>query len=238
MRVLAIADLHLSFARPKPMDIFGEAWRDHHLQIATAWDERVGAEDAVLCPGDLSWAMRLDDAEPDLEWIGKRPGIKVLGRGNHDYWWSSVSRVRAAAPASCRVLHQDAVDLGEVVIAGARGWLAPTDPEATDQDRKIFARELGRLERSLTVAGQIVASRPLIAALHYPPFDAQGERTPVVELLEAAGVSVCAYGHLHSAEAHATAVEGLVGGIHYRLVACDAIGFAPVVVWPARSSQL
>ncbi len=234
MRVLAIADLHLSFARPKPMDIFGEQWRDHHQKIATAWDALVHEDDVVLCPGDLSWSMRLVDAVPDLQWIGERPGLKILGRGNHDYWWSSVGKVRATVPSSCRVLHQDAVDIGEAIVAGARGWLAPTDPEATEQDRKIFERELGRLERSLDAAQRIAASRPLIAALHYPPFDESGQPTAVVDRLQAAGVAVCVYGHLHTAEAHATAVEGFVHGIQYRLVACDAINFAPVLVWPTE----
>ena len=232
MRVFAIADLHLSFARPKPMDIFGEQWRDHHLQIATAWDAIVAPNDVVLCPGDLSWAMRLDEARADLHWIGERPGVKVLGRGNHDYWWSSASKVRTAAPAGCVVLHNDAADLGEVVVAGARGWLAPTDSEATDKDRKIFQRELGRLERSLAAARAIVAQRPLIAAVHYPPFDEHGQPTEVVGLLRAAGVAICVYGHLHTAEVHATAVQGPVDGINYHLVACDAISFSPVQVWP------
>lgn len=232
MRVFALADLHLSSSGDKPMDVFGAHWRDHARRMAAAWDGLVGEGDAVLCPGDLSWAVRLDDAAADLAWIGARPGIKVLGKGNHDYWWSSIARVREALPERCRALQNDAVDLGPVVVAGARGWDVPGSEGFGPDDEKIYRREVGRLEMSLEAARRLAGDRPILAALHYPPFAPDGAATGFSELLEAGGAALCVYGHLHGAEAHATVVEGGLRGVRYRCVAADYVGFEPVEVWP------
>src|SRR5512140_2629201 len=139
-RLFALADLHLSLAGDKPMDVFGEAWRDHPSRMAAAWDGRVAAEDTVLLPGDLSWAEHLDEASLDLAWIGARPGRKILLRGNHDSWWGSAAKVREALPAGCAILQHDAHLAGERVILGGRGWISPDDPLATEHDAAIFRR--------------------------------------------------------------------------------------------------
>ena len=232
MNIFAVADLHLSHARPKPMDIFGPHWTDHADRLARAWDEIVSEDDVVLCPGDLSWALKLEQAAPDLAWIGDRPGRKILCRGNHDYWWSSLAKVRRALPPGCTALQNDAADLGEVVVAGARCWNAPGSPEFEPEDEKVYRRELGRLKASLEAAASMANGRPILAAIHYPPFTPNGQATGFSELLEEYGVALCVYGHLHGAEAHATAVEGMVRGIDYRCVACDFTGFRPVHVYP------
>ncbi|MFZ9887823.1 MAG: metallophosphoesterase [Myxococcota bacterium] len=233
MIVYGISDLHLSFTANKPMDVFGDHWVGHAARMAEAWDSIVGDDDIVLCPGDLSWAMRLEEAQADLDWIGQRRGKwKILGRGNHDYWWSAIGKVRKAIPGSCLALQNDAVDLGEVVVAGSRCWAAPGALDFSEADRKIYERELGRLRLSLEAGRKLAGDRPLIASIHYPPFAADGRATGFSELLEEFQVPLCVYGHLHGRHAHRTAVVGEVRGVRYRLIACDYLRFAPVQLWP------
>ncbi len=232
MRIFGISDLHLSFSSDKPMDVFGDHWRGHADKMATAWDAMVGADDVVLCPGDLSWAMKLEGAAPDLGWIGARPGrLKILTRGNHDYWWSAIGKVRAALPVGVVALQNDAVDLGDVVVCGSRLWTCPGALDWDSHDEKIYVREVERLKLSLEAGHKLAAGRPLIAAIHYPPFDKQQGGTAYSALLEQFGVAVCVYGHLHGRRAHRTAFEGERGGVRYHLIACDHLAFSPVVVW-------
>lgn len=235
MRIWGISDLHLSFSTNKPMDIFGDNWQNHSTQMATNWDAMVSEDDIVLCPGDLSWAMRLEEARLDLEWIGARPGTKILGRGNHDYWWSSISKVRAALPPKCFALQNDAMDIGEWVVCGSRCWAAPGALDYTPADQKIYERELGRLEISLKAGQAIAQGKPLLAAIHYPPFTAKQTPTGFSELLEKYEVKLCVYGHLHSERSHRTASQGLINGIEYFLIACDYLNFTPQLLWPRSS---
>ena len=231
-RLFALADLHLSGAGHKPMDVFGELWRDHTRRMAEAWDALVAPEDTVLLAGDLSWARNLDEARPDLEWIGQRPGRKVLLRGNHDSWWSAPGRVRAALPPGCTALHNDATEFEGWVIVGARGWIAPDDPVAGPDDEKVFRRELGRLGASIAdAAARFDRLRPRIAMTHFPPWLAGREPTEVVSVLRRARVGLCVYGHLHG-EDHGLAIEGEHGGIVFRFVAADAVAFRPVELDP------
>jgi predicted phosphohydrolase len=125
MKVWAIGDLHLSGANPKPMEKFGEQWRNHDQKISTAWRHTVAEDDLVLVAGDTSWAMKLQEAIIDLEWLGKLPGNKAVIRGNHDYWWSSLSKMRQIAPESIEFIHNSAVRVNNVVVAGTRGWMLP-----------------------------------------------------------------------------------------------------------------
>jgi len=229
-RLFAIADLHLSQAGHKPMHVFGELWRDHAARIAAAWDARVDEADTVLLPGDLSWARDLDEAAPDLAWIAARPGRKLLLRGNHDGWWSSVAKVRAALPDGCTALQNDAHRVDDWVVVGARGWTSPDDPAALPGDARVFGRELRRLELSLGEAdARFGRSLPRLAMLHYPPWLEGREPTRVVPLLVRGGVRVCVYGHLHG-EDHRLAVHGERGGIRFHFVAADAVGFAPAPI--------
>ncbi len=227
-----MADFHLSLSSNKPMDVFGENWHEHDKKMAKNWDNLVGTDDVVICPGDISWALRLDKAKADLDWISKRPGLKILTRGNHDYWWSSISKVKNAMPEKCVVLQNDAYDLGEVIVAGCRGWTAPGALNYTGQDQKTYERELLRLKMSLEAAKKLAVDKPIIVSIHYPPFSAKKEPTGFAKLLEEFKVPVCVYGHLHGVCAHKTAVQGLVNGVFYKLVVCDFIDFAPTQVWP------
>ena len=228
----ALADLHLSLDGSKPMDVFGDLWRDHAGRMARVWDERVAPADVVLLPGDLSWATSLPGAAADLRWIGERPGRKILLRGNHDTWWSSASKVRRALPAGCEILQNDAIDLGGTVLVGARGWTSPDDPTAAPGDGAIFLREIERLKLSIADADRRFGrGAPRVAMTHYPPWIAGRPPTAVVGLLREAGVGLCVYGHLHGAD-HALGVQGEHEGIRFVLAAADAIGFAPVALGP------
>jgi predicted phosphohydrolase len=248
MIVWGLADLHLSFARTKPMDVFGAHWRDHAARVAAAWRELVSDEDVVCLPGDLSWALRLAEAEAELRWLGALPGRKVLVKGNHDYWWSSVTRVRRALPAGVFALQNDAVVLGPAAFAGARGWVDPAldfrgllpnlpGEEALPQrgirgheeDRKIYERELERLEASLRAVEPGAGLR--VALLHFPPTSPDMEETPVTRLLERYGVDVAVFGHLHGRGAeNFSNPYGERNGIVYYLVSADFAGFRPVRV--------
>jgi len=227
-RVFALADLHLSLGGAKPMDIFGEIWRDHPRRMAEAWDRQVELGDTVLLPGDLSWARSLEEARPDLAWIGARAGHKLLLRGNHDGWWTGLSRLRAALPADCRVLQNDSHRVEDWVVVGARGWTAPGDPSGKPGDGEVFARELERLRLSVAHADRTFGrGLPRLAMLHFPPWIEGQPASPVIDVLREAGVRHVVYGHLHGDD-HRLAVRGDRAGIRFHFVAADAVGFAPV----------
>ena len=213
------------------MHQFGELWRDHADRMRENWDRIVGQDDVVLLAGDLSWGKDLDEAAPDLAWIGERPGRKVLLRGNHDSWWGGLAKVRRVLPPSCELLQHDALPLvDEWVLVGARGWTAPGDPYEGPGDEKVFRRELERLRMSLDDANRRFGrERPRLAMLHFPPWLADREPSDVVPLLRKGGVRVCVYGHLHGDD-HRLAVTGLRDEIRYHFVAVDAVDFRPVEI--------
>ena len=222
MTIFSIADLHLS-AGDKPMDVFGAHWENHFERIAGDWRERVRQEDIVLLPGDISWAMYLEEAADQLAMIGALPGRKILLRGNHDYWWSAIGRVRAALPEGMYALQNDALALDGFVFCGTRGWVLPGEDTAP-ADRRIYERELLRLEMSLKAARALSHGEPLIALLHYPPLAASDQATEPARLLSEYGVRHAVYGHLHGA-ALKSAFAGEYGGVVYHQVSCDGLGF-------------
>jgi predicted phosphohydrolase len=222
--IYAIGDLHLSSAVNKPMDVFGGHWTDHWTKIREDWLSRVGPEDIVLIPGDISWAMKLDDARPDLDSIGSLPGKKVMIRGNHDYWWSSLSKVKSILPPSISVLQNNSLTIDGYTFCGTRGWINPCTKEFGEQDAKIYRRELQRLKLSLdsTIPARDQAS--LIVLLHYPPFGDKGQETEVVNLLRQYQPTHVVYGHLHGESAN-FAFQGIHSGIMYHLVSCDYLDY-------------
>lgn len=230
--IWTISDLHLSFVRPKPMDIFGTHWKDHHERIAQAWRNAISPEDWVLVAGDISWAMKFQDALVDLRWIDALPGRKVIIRGNHDYWCSRrVNPLRLQMPPSITLLSADAVDLGPAVVCGTRGWMTPEMPGYTpSSDDPIYQRELGMLERALLHANELAAGvKPIIVMIHYPPFVNQ-QPTAFAHQIIAAGARACIYGHLHRRQDWDHAVNRTVDGVSFQLTACDYLGFRPVAV--------
>ncbi|ACO46150.1 metallophosphoesterase [Deinococcus deserti] len=226
MRVYAIADLHLATVTPKPMTVFGPQWAGHPDAIFTQWREMVRPEDLVLLPGDLSWAMRLPDAMTDLAPVAALPGTKVLLRGNHDYWWPTASKLRAALPAGMLAVHNDAVRIGRVVVCGSRGWTTPGYEPLGEEDDRLLRREAERLALSVEAARRIrQPGDRLILMLHYPPASPPYPPNPLTQVIEAAGPDLVVYGHLHGVSPERAMRH--VGGIPAYLVAADGLRFRP-----------
>lgn len=223
MTVYAIGDLHLPGGDDKSMAVFGAHWQGHWQKIAADWLQKVQAEDIVLIPGDISWAMQMKDALPDLEAIGALPGRKILLRGNHDYWWGSITRVRDALPQGMYALQNDAIELDGIVFCGSRGWTNPQGSE-NSEDARLYHRELLRMRMSLERAREKSQDGYLIAMTHFPPLLEGGVRTPMAELMEEFKVNDVVYGHLHGASLK-TAFVGEVEGVRYHFVACDGLDF-------------
>ena len=227
MRLFAISDLHLGYGVDKPMHVFGPQWENHGERIRAAWDAMVGPADWMLVGGDTSWGLTLDQALPDLRWLGERPGTKILIKGNHCTWWTSRNKLERVIDPSIRLLQNNAVRMpDDTVVVGTRLWDPPDAAWADAGAAKIFQRELGRLQLSIA-AGEKLGGRRRIALIHYPPRFSDGRQTAAVPLLEAFGVSLCVYGHLHGADC-ARGFQGEANGIRYVLASCDAIGFAPI----------
>lgn len=225
MRVFAIADLHLPGQSDKPMDVFGSRWENHQERICDAWQQRIAGNDCVLIPGDISWAMRLEDAIEDLNTISKLNGTKIILRGNHDYWWSSPSKLRAILPDGMLLIQNDSVDMQTFSVAGTRGWLLPTAAGFCENDEKIYRREQLRLELSL----KSVKSLPIIVMMHYPPVGEQGLPNGFTEIIDRYDVSHVAYGHLHS-QSCVNAFEGTLNGKQYCLCSSDYLNFEPRLI--------
>ncbi len=224
MRIFAIGDLHLPGAQQKPMDVFGAHWEGHFEKIEADWRQRVSDEDVVLLPGDISWAMTLEEAAPDILRICSLPGRKAFLRGNHDYWWSSLTRVRALLPAGNHAVQNDAVAFEDVVVCGTRAWTVMSPVSTDAQNVKIYRREVMRLEMSLKDAARKAQGRPIVCMLHFPPFGEKKENSELSDLMEQYGVHTCVYGHLHG-EGCKTAFNGERGGVNYQLVSCDGLKF-------------
>lgn len=226
MNIFAIGDLHLPGGDKKPMDVFGPHWENHFERISEDWRARVAPEDVVLIPGDICWAMQLKDALEDLNRIAQLPGRILLLRGNHDYWWSSLTQLRCSLPANMHAVQNDAYDAGDVFFCGTRGWMIPQSGSASAQDEKIYRREAMRLELSLQAAQRIADGRPIFAMMHYPPLLPENAKsgTEFTRLLSAYGAARCVYGHLHGASVQ-RGYSGLYNGVQYDLVSCDALRF-------------
>ena len=222
MSVFAIGDLHLPGGDDKPMNVFGPHWEGHWEKIRADWLDRVTEPDVVLIPGDISWAMQLSDALPDLRAIGELPGRKILLRGNHDYWWGAISRVRDALPAGMYALQNDALLLDGITYCGSRGWTNPQQGSA--EDARLYERELARLRLSLERARQLNPAGRMVALTHFPPLGEGGAETPVSDMMAEYGVSDVVYGHLHGASVRG-AFTGEVGGVRYHFVSCDGLAF-------------
>lgn len=235
MRIFAIGDLHLPGGDKKPMDVFGAHWENHFERISVDWQERVADEDIVLIPGDISWAMQLSSALEDLRRIAQLPGRKLILRGNHDFWWSSLTQLRCSLPEGMHAVQNDAYDAGDVVFCGTRGWTLPQmvngemarPGSSVSQDEKLYRREVMRLEMSLKAARRMAAQRPVFAMMHYPPLLPEYARTGTefTRLMTEYGVARCVYGHLHGPSVQ-RGYNGLYNGVQYDLVSCDALGFA------------
>lgn len=224
MKVFAISDLHLCISGAKPMEIFGNGWANYQEIIKADWLKNVGQDDIVLLPGDLSWAMKIDEAEKDFAYFDNLPGKKIIVRGNHDYWWNSVSVVRSKLKNQMYALQNDAIKFGDYIFCGTRGWLPKEKKGYSEQDQKIYNREVIRLEMALQAAKRLQTNNEKIVCLiHYPPYNSNKEGNEMLNLMFKFGVESCVFGHLHG---HNGKYEKKVvlGGIKFYLASCDLIG--------------
>ncbi len=224
MALYAIGDLHLCLGAPKPMDIFGGAWTGYMDKLKEGFS-RIQQEDTTVLMGDLSWALDLENAKKDFAWINEIPGRKIILKGNHDYWWSTASKFYKFCEenhfSNQFILNNNHYKYDGWAICGTRGWFFEEE-RSSQQDEKVFRRELLRLEASLQSAGDA----PKLVFLHYPPRYKGYTCEPILELLQKYGVQKCYYGHLHGAS-HGLAMEGIWDGIEYKLLSADRIQFQP-----------
>ena len=224
MKVFAISDLHLSINSNKPMNIFGPVWENYLEEIEQSWNENVEENDVVLIPGDISWAMKLIDAIPDLEFISKFKGKKIILRGNHDYWWSSISGVRRELPSNMFAIQNDAIKIGDYIFCGTRGWTVPEVEHKTPDDEKIYKREVIRLELSLLDAKRLQTNNEkIIVMMHYPPFNSKVEDSDFTKTIEKFNVEKVVYGHLHSYDKKQKLIL-TKNNVTYYLTSCDLVG--------------
>lgn len=225
MALYAIGDTHLSFAKEKPMDIFGAKWENHADKLTEGFAKLTADDVAVIC-GDISWGMSLEEAREDFLFLNALPGKKIILKGNHDYWWSTASKLRKLFEEnkieSIEILHNNAFAYGEYAICGTRGWFYEEE-KGIEHDKKIMRRELMRLEASLRAAGE---KRKLVF-LHYPPVYLRYRCEEILALLKKYEVRLCCYGHIHG-KGCAAAFNGWQGGTEFKLVSADFVNFTPV----------
>lgn len=231
MNIFAIGDLHLSFDEriQKPMDIFGPSWVNHHEKVRKNWEEKVGEEDLVIIPGDVSWGLRADEAMADLRWIHRLPGRKVITKGNHDLWWTSVTRLNRLYDDMTFLQNHCYMTAEGIAVCGTRGWICPGTEGFDEHDEKIYNRELLRLEFSLKEAEK-AGAKMTIAALHYPPTNDKLQGSGFTRMLEDYNVQMCVYGHLHGKDAFKNGIKGVFNGIEYRLVSLDYVEGEPQLI--------
>ena len=213
------------------MDIFGGNWEGHFEKIKADWQEKVKDDDVVLIAGDISWAMKLDDARADLNALSALKGKKVFIRGNHDFWWNGISKVRAAAPNDSFVfLQTGAIKIGKFVFVGSRGWTCPGSADYTEQDQKLYLREAERFSLAFQEAEKLKTDEDkLVALIHYPPFNAKGEDSLFTKLFEEKGVDKAVFGHIHGLPYFP--LKTVRGGVEYILTSCDKVGFKLVKIY-------
>ena len=235
MSIFVIGDLHLSFKNPKPMDIFGDNWTGHEEKIRNNWIENVKEDDLVILPGDFSWETYLEDTKLDFEYLNSLPGKKLILKGNHDYWWTTVTSMRNFLKennfTNIDFLYNNSYEFENKIICGTRGWSIADE----EMDKKFINRELIRLELSLKDGLQRygnnkenLGDKEIIVFMHYPPITKakviSQQEAEFVELMKKYNVKRCYYGHLHGASI-ADAIEGNVEGIEFKLVSADGLDF-------------
>lgn len=228
MALYAIADLHLPLGIDKPMDIFGKSWANYVERLCDNWQSNIKDTDITVLPGDFSWATYLEQSVKDFEFLHKLNGHKILLKGNHDYWWTTMNKLNEFTAKlgfdDIKFLQNNSFMYEDIAICGTRGWIHPAWDNFGSDDRKIFDREVVRLELSLNSAGDC---KEIYVFTHYPPMSVSKESNAFTDTMKKYPVTKCIYGHLHSAS-HKNAVEGIIDGIDYRLVSGDYVEFCPV----------
>ncbi len=231
MSIYAISDLHLSFSVEveKPMDMFGPEWVNHAERTKENWIQKVTEEDTVLLTGDLSWGIRIEETLADLDWLDALPGKKVLIKGNHDLWWTSINKLNKLYE-NIFFIQNNYFLAGDIALCGTRGWICPGDNDFTAHDEKIYKRELMRLRFSLDEAIK-AGHNNIIGALHFPPTNDKLQGSGFTDLFTEYGVKKVVYGHLHGKEAYSNGLEAVLNGVEYRLVSLDRLKCEPLLIW-------
>lgn len=239
MALYVIADLHLSCAAAtdKSMEVFGDRWANYTERLYRNWTHLVAPEDTVIVPGDISWALTLPEAREDLAFIDRLPGKKILMKGNHDFWWSSMKKLESFCEengfSTLSFLYHDACRVEGKIVAGTRGWLWAENTEKADPEgQKILAREALRLEMSLAAARRLREETPdceVIAFFHYPPVWNGTVCPALTEPLRREGIRRCYFGHIHGVAGARRITED---GITYCLTSADALDFTPCFIPP------
>ena len=224
MSIYAISDLHLSFNTNKPMDIFG--WENYEERIKKNWLEKVNEKDLVLLPGDFSWEMKLENTYKDFEFINNLPGKKIFIKGNHDYWWNTMSKMNKFIEENgfdtISILHNSSYDFDGFSVCGSRGWFFDSDEE---HNEKVLNREVMRLKASIEAA----KNEEKIVFLHYPPVYENQNCKEILNLLKEKGIKKCYYGHLHGMAAK-YAFDDNFEGIDFKLISADRLKFVPLLI--------
>jgi predicted phosphohydrolase len=232
MSIYAISDLHLALGIDKPMDVFGERWTNYMDKLKREWTDTVSEGDFVVVPGDISWATYLEQAFEDFRFINGLPGKKIISKGNHDYWWTTLSKLNKFMESNefstIEFMHNNSFHIESAVICGTRGWKCPGDDDFSAEDRKIYNRELQRLELSLKSLSK-TREEAVIVALHYSPFNSKRQKSEFIDILKKYEVKTCVYGHLHG-ESCNNAVEGWVDDIDFKLISSDHLNFKPLLL--------
>lgn len=225
MALYTISDLHLGFNVEKPMDIFGDKWRDHTEKIKNNWLKNITKDDMVLIAGDISWSLKEQDSKYDLDWINELPGKKIISKGNHDYWWGSISKLNKMYE-NTKFLQNNFYIYEDYAICGTRGWMCPGGDKYTSKDEKIYNRELIRLRLSLESAKK-QGFEKIIVMLHYPPTNDRFDESGFTEIIKEFNVQKVIYGHLHGPVLLGNLLDGYVDDVEYILSSADYLNFNP-----------
>lgn len=225
MSLFAIADTHLSFGTNKPMDTF-EGWQNYTEKLKKNWNNLVSPEDYTVIAGDISWAMNFDELYKDFEFINSLNGKKIILKGNHDYWWNTISKMNKFVEennfSSISFLHNNAYDFDGFSVCGSRGWFFDSEEE---KDEKVLNREVMRIKTSIESA----KNEEKIVFLHYPPVTTNQNCEEILNILSVSGINKCYYGHLHGAAAKFS-VDDNVNGIDFKLISADKLNFVPYLI--------
>lgn len=228
MSVYVIGDLHLSFGKDKPMDIFGNNWENHAEKVKEKWLEKVNEDDTVILPGDFSWATYINETYEDFKFLNSLPGNKILLKGNHDYWWTTITQMNKYIKDNnfdkINFLYNNSYLVEDKIIVGTRGW---TTNNRNQENMKILKREVARLRLSIEDSkNKFGEDKDIYCFIHFPPFYKEDVEDSInfIKVLKEYNVKKCFYGHLH-ADSHKEAIEGVVDDIEYKLVSSDYLDF-------------
>lgn len=235
MAIFTMSDLHLSLDTNKSMEVFGGAWDRYIERIYDNWNSLISSDDTIVIGGDISWAMNLEDCKKDFEFLNSLPGRKLLFKGNHDYWWESLTKMKAFTQSNgfdtISFMQNDAVIIDDILITGSRGWILPGETSFKQDDNKIYQRELLRLRLSLEKGMELLGNTEpsaVVCVLHYPPFTRDNIHDEnITSVFKEYGVTDCFFGHLHSASVY-KAFQGMHDGVKYSLTSADYLGFKPI----------